>query len=372
VTVRPAGASARTLTRTDARRIAIRAQLLSASRPTDLQALVSHLTFLQLDPTSVLAPSADLVAWSRLGDTYRPEDLQQAVEHDRLLFEHRSQPTPVESLTAVVRPMSDLDLFLADMLAYRESGSGARLQWMAANTDFRQRVLDLLRERGPLASRDIPDTASVSWQSTGWTNDRNVTQMLEFLASGGMVAVAARRGRQRLWDLAERVYPTGVTAIPAEEAHRQRAERWLRSMGIARPRFVGDAGVPVRIEGTSGEWRVDPDATAEGFVGRTALLSPFDRLIHNRPRTLDIFAFDYVLELYKPKATRRWGFYALPILHQDRLIGKLAAAADRHTGVLRVEAIHEDEPFAPEVMESVEAEVQSLARWLHLDGVAFP
>ena len=140
--------------------------------------------------------------------------------------------------------------------------------------------------------------------------------------------MAGRQGRARLWDLAERVFPP-VSAVPAEEARRIRDERWLRALGIARPKFVGEAGTPVTVEGTKGVWRLDPEASAEGFEGRTAILSPFDRLSHDRARALDLFDFEYTLEMYKPKENRRWGYFALPVLHEDALVGKVDASADR-------------------------------------------
>ncbi len=360
----------RRLTRDEARRIAIRAQLLDADRPSDLATVVERLTFLQLDPTAVVAPSADLIAWSRLGSAYAPAQLQQALERDRTLFEHRAQPTAVEPPLAMVRPMADLGLFLADMAGWLAGGT-RRGEWVRSNDAFRRRILDLLRESGPLASRDIPDTSEVSWQSTGWTNDRNVTQMLEFLAAGGEIAVAARRGRERVWDLAERVYPADMPVAPDDEARRIRAERWLRALGVARPRIVGDAGIGAEIEGTSGVWRVDPEATADDFEGRTAVLSPFDRLTHDRARALDLFDFDYVLEMYKPKDTRRWGYFALPVLHHDRLVGKVDATTDRSTSSLEVHAVHEDVPFTRVMTAAVHDELEALARWLGLGHVRY-
>jgi uncharacterized protein YcaQ len=132
------------------------------------------------------------------------------------------------------------------------------------------------------------------------------------------------------------------------------------------PWDVGEAGEPATIEGTVGEWRVDPEAIERPFTGRTALLSPFDRLIHDRARAEELFDFEYVLEMYKPKAQRRWGYFALPILHEDRLVGKLDAAADRKAGKLVVHAIHEDVPFTPEVHEAVQREIEELAAWLGL------
>ena len=127
--------------------------------------------------------------------------------------------------------------------------------------------------------------------------------------------------------------------------------------------------MPAEIEGTAGPWRVDPDATADGFAGRTALLSPFDRLIHNRPRAVDLFDFEYILEMYKPKAKRRWGYFALPVLHHDRLVGKIDAAADRKSSRLLVHAIHQDVRFTRPIKAGVDAELGALARWLGLDAV---
>ena len=244
-------------------------------------------------------------------------------------------------------------------------------RWLAANDGFRRRVLDLLATSGPLPSADVPDSAEVPWASSGWTNDRNVTQLLEFLASRGVVAVAGRRGRHRLWDLAERVYPASTPVVPSDEARLIRDEKRLRSLGIARPKIVGDAGIPAEVEGTTGQWRVHPEATAKGFAGRTALLSPFDRLIHNRPRAVDLFDFEYILEMYKPKDKRRWGYFALPVLHHDQLIGKVDAAADRKTSHLQVHAIHQDVPFTRAMTAGVKAELAALADWLGLDHVHF-
>ncbi len=358
----------RRLSRAEARRIAIRAQLLSDDRPEDLLAVVEQLTFLQLDPTAAIAPAADLVAWTRIGSGYSPDDLRRAVEHDRTLFEHHAQPTVLEPVLAMVRPTADLGLYLADMIASR-SVDGRRARWLDANAAFRQRVLDQLRDSGPLSSRDIPDTSAVSWTSTGWTHEQNVTRMLEFLAARGELAIAGRRGRTRLWDLAERIYPADVVVVPADEAHRIRDARRLRALGIARPATVGEAGVPVAVEDPSGPGPLDPAAWAEVVAGGTALLSPFDRLIHDRARARELFDFEYLLEMYKPKEKRRWGYFALPVLHGEQLIGKVDAVADRKESVLRVNAIHPDVKFTRAMTAAVRAELGALARWLGLADV---
>jgi uncharacterized protein YcaQ len=158
-----------------------------------------------------------------------------------------------------------------------------------------------------------------------------------------------------------------VKVVPAAAAKKRRAEKRLRALGIARPHIVGDAGTTVEIEGTVGEWRVDPQANADGFAGRTALLSPFDRLVHDRARALELFDFEYTLEMYKPEGKRRWGYFALPVLHDDRLVGKVDAIADRKAKVLRVNAVHQDVSFTRTMSKAVDDELAALARWLHLD-----
>ena len=357
------------LTKEQARRIAVRAQALDANRPGKLVPMVERLTMLQIDPTAAIAPAADLVAWSRMGASYQPDHLKRAHERDRTLFE----------MNAVIRPMADLGLYLAGADAWPPYDK--QRNWLRDNDRFRRDVLDRLRSSGPLSSREIPDTSVVPWPSSGWTNNRNVTQLLEFLMMRGEVAVSARIGRERVWDLAERVYPPDVEVPTVEEAVRRTDERRLVSLGIARRRTtampveridVGDSGEPAVVEGVKGEWRVDPAALTDDFEGRTALLSPFDRLIHDRVRAMELFDFEYTLEMYKPPAQRRWGYFALPILHEDRLVGKADAAADRKASVLRVNAIHEDVRFTGAMKKAVSAELDALASWLGLAAVEGP
>jgi uncharacterized protein YcaQ len=362
------------LTKAQARRIAVRAQLLDAPRPTDLLAVVRQLTLLQLDPTAAIAPSADLVAWSRLGSSYRPEQLKQALEQDRTLFEHN----------ALVRPMGDLGLQLAGAADWPPYDK--QRDWLRENDRFRRDILERLGSSGPLTSRDVPDTCVVPWASTGWTNNRNVSQMLEFLMMRGEVAIAARVGRERVWDLAERVYPADVAIPSVDEADARKNERRLAALGIARQTttavpvelyHVGETGESAVVGGVKGEWRVDPVAVAgvleNGDVeGRTALLSPFDRLVHDRARARELFDFEYTLEMYKPAAKRRWGYFALPILHHDRLVGKVDAVADRKASALRVHAIHEDVRFTRAIAKAVESELHDLASWLGLGAVELP
>jgi len=297
-----------------------------------------------------------------------PSDLDAALE-SRTLIE----------LRAMIRPAEDLALYRAEMAEWVRGGytgwRGSQQRWVEANDACRRDILDRLTSLGPMTSRDLPDTCVVPWQSTGWTNNRNVTQLLELMVKRGEVAVAGRKGPERLWDLADRVYPDDAV-VPLDGAYRVRDERRLSALGIARargpecpvePADVGEAGEPAVVEGVRGTWRVDPAQLGQQFSGRAALLSPFDRLIHDRKRMVEIFEFEYQLEMYKPVAKRRWGYFALPILYGDRLVGKLDATADRKAGVLEVNAIHQDEPFTKAMTAAVNREVKDLARWLELE-----
>lgn len=359
------------LTREEARRLAISAQLLSAERPAGIVEAIDALTVVGIEPTAAIAPSADLILWSRLGWPYQPADLTRLVEEDRAVFEWGG----------FYRTMTDLPLLIPDMRT-RPQSARAR-EWLSANDRFRRDVLDRLRIDGPLRSAEIPDTAQVSWTSSGWTDNRNTLQMLDMLVLRGEVAISRRDSAGRLFDLAERVYPSDLPELTPEDAARERAERRLAASGIARsksvaqpiePIDVGAIGEIAVVEGVDGTWRIDPGLLEAigGFAPRTALLSPFDRLVFDRRRLEELFDYEYLLEMYKPAAKRRWGYFALPILHGDRFVGKLDAKADRKAGVLRVNAVHEDEPFTDDVAGAVEREIRELARWLGLELQGMP
>ncbi|SIT71281.1 DNA glycosylase AlkZ-like family protein [Microbacterium sp. RU33B] len=355
----------------DARRLAVRAQLLAADRPAGIVETIYGLTVVNIEPTKAVAPSADLILWSRLGWPYQNADLVQAEQVDRDAFEWGG----------LYRLMSDLPLLRHEMAA-RPRYADAR-EWVEVNDRFRLDVLARLRDDGPLHAAEIADTAQRSWRSTGWTNNRNASQMLEILTGMGQVAVWGRDAKGRLFDLAERIYPTDLPDIPVEEAARERAERRLGSLGIARaksvaqpvePVDVGTVGEEAVVDGVPGTWRVDAAALgdASAFAPRTALLSPFDRLVFDRDRLADLFGYEYLLEMYKPAAKRRWGYFALPILHGDRFVGKLDAKADHKAGALVVTAVHEDVPFDESTTEAVHAEIAELARWLGLEVRGVP
>ena len=347
------------LTRDQARRIAVHAQLLDADRAGDVVQVAEELGAIKIDPTATIAPAEHTILWSRIGGAYDPIQLSKAVELDRLLFE----------FDGAFRPVSLLPLMLPAMRLWPRRPSTR--EWLAANDRFRTEVLAQLRGEGPRLATEIPDTAEVTRPPDGWFGSNQTVHMLDFLQRQGQVAVAGREGRHRLWDLAERVYPKDMPEYEYDEAERMLNERRLQGAGIAKQKSpwtpVGDAGEPAMIEGNPRKYRVAPEAMAaleQDEGGRVAFLSPYDGMLFDRPRISELFEFDYVLEQFKPKPQRKYGFFAHPILMGDRFVGLLDSEVDREKGVLTVTAVHELLPFDPEEEAMVRGEIEQLAEWL--------
>ena len=350
------------LTRDQARRIAVRSQLLDADRAGDVVEVAEELGAIKIDPTATIAPAEHTILWSRIGDAYDPIQLSKAVEQDRLLFE----------FDGAFRPISLLPLMMPTMRRWPRRQSN--IDWLQANDRFRREVLARLRADGPLFATDIPDTAEVAKPSDGWFGSNQTTRMLDFLQWQGEVAIVGREGRQRRWDLAERVYPKDMPEYEFEEAQVLLSERRLHSVGIAKQKSpwsgVGMAGELATVEGSAWKYRVDPEAIAalendEG--GRVAFLSPYDGMLFDRPRLQEVFDFHYVLEQFKPKSQRKYGFFAHPILMGDRFVGLLDAEVNKEREALVVTAVHELLPFEPEEEEMVRAEITNLAAWLGVE-----
>jgi uncharacterized protein YcaQ len=347
-----------------ARQIAVMAQRLDADRPAGVLDVVRHLGFVQIDPTAAVARTEHLVLWARLGRTFDPADLARELAEGRL-FEH----------LAFIYPIEDYPLLRPAMEAWPEGQTSWPREvrsWLEANAGFKRYVLAELRKRGPLRSRELEDRSVVPWASTGWTNNKNVTKMLDYLSAQGRIAIAGRAGNERTWDIAERVLPADWPRIPVEQAKRIRARRRLRSLGVVRARSpddVGSEGVEAEIEGVRGRWRVEPELLDRPFKGRTALLSPFDRLVYDRAVTEALFGFEYRLEIYVPVPKRRWGYYVLPVLHDERLVARVDARADHKTSVLRVPALHLEPGSSSVELDATHAELAELAAWLGLERV---
>ena len=313
----------------EARRIAVRAQLLDGSA-TGVLETVRRLGFLQLDPISTVAPPQHLVLWSRLGSYDR-------AELDRLLWEERK----LVEWRAFVYPIEDLPLLRARMRRLPTPNGKAFLR---ENQSFKRYVLRELEQRGPLLSRDIETHVSrKGTQRHDWWGSRQMGLMLEVLSGQGLVAVVGRRGNQRMWDLAERWYPE-TERIPWREAARRIEEKRFCALGVKLER---------------GRWLAHPDAVDGPVRNRVTFLSPFDRLIHDRARTEALWNFFYRLEMYVPKAKREYGYYVLPILRGDRIVGRIEPVYDRKAGELRVNGTWwEDKPVP------VAKPLRELGRWL--------
>jgi uncharacterized protein YcaQ len=294
-----------------ARRIAVRAQQLDGSARGVLET-VRRLGFLQLDPISSVAPPQHLVLWSRLG-RFDPAEL------DRLLWDER---TLVE-WCAFVYPIEDLPILKAFMRRRDRPADRRRIAFLREHAAFRRHVLRELRARGPLLSREIEDAPGHRRERHRWWGERKMGLMLDVLAARGEVAVVGRRGTQRVWDLAERWYPK-ARALPLRQALERYEEQRFRALGVRLVR---------------GRLLAHPEAR-DGSVGdRVTFLSPFDRLVHDRDRAEALWGFRYRLEMYVPAAKREYGYYVLPILRGDRLVGRIEPVVDRRAKVLRVQGL---------------------------------
>ena len=358
-----------------ARRLAITAQQLAGERPpTDadgILALVRKLGCLQLDPTNVVAPSHRLVLWSRLGN-YQLDALATLQWERRQLFEYWAH-------AASIVLTEDYPLHRGLMVAWRrgETAWARRYrQWIRDNQALRRHVIRELRKRGPLPAAAFEDRSERAWQSSGWSSGRNVDRMLANLWLSGVVVVARREAGRRWWELAERWMPewTPRQALPERAIVYRAAQRSLRALGIGRARDIDRHFIAGRYPGLAatlnrllrertivevevrdgnqswpGSWYVHADDLAlldqlesKEWQPRTTLLSPFDNLIRDRDRTRLIFGFDYTIEIYVPAAKRKFGYYVLPVLHGDRLIGRMDAAVDRKQGELRIRALYSE------------------------------
>jgi uncharacterized protein YcaQ len=302
----------RVVTQEQARRIAVRAQLLEGSAEGVLDT-VRRLGFLQMDPIATVATPQQLVLFSRLGP-FDTAELDRLVWEDRKLFEY----------DAFIYPIEDLPLQRARMARRRRGGKLKRDEWirdfLRENARFRRHVLRELERNGPLLSRDLEHDLMPAGQGHRWWGDRQIRLMLDILAMRGEIAVAGRAGKQRVWDLGERVFPQSET-LPWREAERELERRRRRSLGVWRER---------------GEWVAHADVSDEPVSDRATLLSPFDRLVHDRDRAEALFGFHYRLEMYVPPAKREFGYYVLPLLVGDRLVGRAEPRFDRKTRKLEL------------------------------------
>nr|BFE82420.1 winged helix-turn-helix domain-containing protein [Planobispora longispora] len=356
--------------------------------------MLRTLRCLQLDPVNVVARSHLLVLWSRVGG-YDPADLDVLLWRERWLFEYWAH-------AASIVLAEDYPIHQIMMRGYPSDRSafGRRVRdWLEANDGLRSHVLDRLRREGALPAGDFDDLAAVPWESSGWTGGRNVERMLDFLWIQGRIMVAGREGRGRRWDLAERWLPewAGIEPPAREEAVERAAEHALRALGVARAadverhftreRYPGLAGtlerlesdgrvLPAAVEGGAERWYVHRDVLGlleRAWQPRTTLLSPFDNLICDRERTERLWGFVFRTEMYVPKHKRQYGHYIMPILHGDRLIGRLVPRLDRRRRVLEIEGLfpEADAPADEAAVGAVGGAVAGLAEFTGAREVSY-
>lgn len=389
------------LTPSEARRLAVAAQRLEtpplAPGRADILDTIRQITCVQLDPINAVARSPLLVLFSRLGPRYTTADLEGLLWGDRALFEYWAH-------CASIVLTDDFPLFQRRMRR-KDVGNSAWARryraWQDANEPFRQYILDEIALRGPLFADEIEDRAEVSWDSSGWSRGRNVTTMIEGMWIEGELTVTRREGDgfglRKQWGLLEHQLPgwKDHEPWPRQRVVRRAAERALLALGVARPRDIKNyftrgeypgltktladleaegRAVPASVGDWPGPWYVHTDTLPilerlrrGEWQPQTVLLSPFDNLIADRVRTELLFDFFYRVEIYVPAAKRQYGYYAMPILHGDQLIGRVDSKMDRKTNELRVNAIHMEPGYAldGDLRAPVEAAVESLATFLN-------
>ena len=376
------------LSAAEARRLALGSQGFADPHPTrppngwDLRRVLKRVALIQIDSVNVLARAHYLPAFSRLGpyDTDLLDRLSQRAP--RRLFEywgHEASLLPVE-LYPLLRWRMER--------AHRDAWGGMQ-RVQRDRPELVTAVLEQVAERGPIAASELAEERPR--RSGPWWDWSDTKRALEFLFWSGQVTCARRRRFERLYDLPERVLPRAVLEAPAPEpadAQRDLVRIAARSLGVAGERDLRDyfrlptpeakarvaelveAGelLPVEVEG----WGRTPGYLAAGAriprrVEARALIGPFDPLIWERSRIARLFAFEFRLEIYVPAPKRRHGYYVLPFLLGDRLVGRVDLKSDRAAGVLRAIAVHL-EPGAPaDTRDALAVELASMARWLELD-----
>ncbi len=371
------------LSLSEARRIALAAQGFDRPRPSGgvdkrhLRRTIRQLGLLQIDSVNVLLPAHYQVPFSRLGP-YELSDLDDLIYRRREFTEqwaHEASILPVESWP-LLRHRTEM----------RDRRMQALASFMERHADYVGWVLEEVRARGPLTAGDLPEPDGTRGRAREWWGWTIAKAALEGHFARGTLAVAHRRtaGFARAYDLAERVFSPEHQdrEVRREDAQRELMRLASRALGVGTASDLADYyRMPIREARSSladlaaaGElrtvwvegWRepayLHPAARLPRRIDASALLSPFDPVVWYRPRAARLFDFNYRIEIYVPRAKRRWGYYVLPILYGDRIVGRIDPLFDRNAGVLRINALHW-EPGAPKKVPLQRA-VRGLSRWV--------
>jgi hypothetical protein len=352
----------------------------------DLRAAIRQLHILQIDSISVVARAPYFVLWSRLDD-YPTRWLDELLE-EGALCEHYASAN-------CFAPIEDYPLYLAGsrIFDWRDPR-----QWLDDHPDLVARVLAHIRDHGPTRHTDFKRDDG---QKTTWENPKEEQTALEYLVYAGALMVRKRDNFQRVYDLRERVYPEAdrLPVVSRDDAHDQFVLYTVRALGVAKADWIphyfrlkqADARaalkrlekagkvLTVRVEGWGAPAYLHPDhlrraeAAAAGQVprSRTTLLSPFDPMVWDRGRTLDLFGFDFPIEFYFPAHKRKYGYFSLPILHDNALIGRLDPKADRKAGLFEVKSLHLEPGVQPDdaLVAALGRVLRACAWWHGTPGV---
>jgi uncharacterized protein len=351
-------------------------------RPTKkaVRSIIRQMHALQIDSINVIARSHYLVLWSRLGD-YNPRWLEDLLE-EGALFEYWSR-------AASFLPIEEYPLYRH----LHEGWLGGRAhKWLAEHPTVATAMLDHVRTHGETRSSDFERTDG---QKTGWFNWKEEKIALEYLFYAGELMVRKRHNFQRIYDLRERVLADfeGLPDISRAEAHDQFVLNTMQALGVTKAEWLGnyfglnktdvkaalkrleEGGrlVTVEVEGWNVPGYIHPDsrkqveAAAKGKVPRskTTFLSPFDPLVWDRQRALDLFNFDYKIEIYTPAPKRKYGYFTLPILYNNALIGRIDPKAHRKEGIFEVKALHLEPGVVVDdaLVAEVKSALQACAAW---------
>ncbi len=343
---------------------------------------IRQMHVLQIDTISVVARSPYLVLWSRLGD-YDPRWLEDLLAKGQL-FEYWSH-------AACFLPIEDFAYY---WLAMRRRGGDDYYsqQWLKDHPEVAERVLNYVRENGAVRSADFERTDGVKGT---WWNRKDEKIALEALFNAGELMIRKRHNFQRIYDLRERVHPSWdeTQAVSHEEILEQFVMNSIKALGVTKPEWIADyfrlkkADVltalkileqedkvgRIEVEGwkTPGYFHFDNEAmvmsAAKGKIpmSKTTLLSPFDPICWDRKRAQDLFNFDYLIECYTPAPKRKYGYFTLPILYRNQLIGRLDPKAHRKEGIFEVKALHLEPGIEPDeaMVTSLKSTLKACANW---------
>lgn len=380
--------TAQSISREQARRIVVRAQLLDGRDPwvTGKEAIataIDHLGYVQIDTIAVVERAHHHTLWARCPD-YDAASLHNLQAVDKRVFEYWAH-------AMAYLPMADYRFYLPRMARHRESGPTWLERWKSEHGHLCDDVLARIRAEGALSTVDFEPPPGTK-QGTWW-DWKPAKRALELLFWQGHLMIAERRNFQKVYDLTERVLPADLdtTRPTGEEIGRFHVRRAVGGLGIAREREIRDAFhladrplivktleelveegelVAPPIDGMQDTYYVMP-AALDGVVSEVPntvhILSPFDNLVIQRDRIAQLFDFEYTIECYLPEAKRKYGYFVLPVLWKDRLIGRLDPKANRKERRFLVKALW-FEPGFEEIEAALPAFADALARLARFNG----